>query len=143
MFISTKGRYALKIVIDLAQHLDEGYVPLKEVSERQDLPVKYLEAIVPPLCRGGILRSQRGTGGGYCLARDPADISVGEIVVLTEGKLSPVSCLECGENTCEKAPDCMTLPMWETLDSMIADYLGSVSIDDIISGKINKKKVNT
>ncbi len=134
--ISTRGRYALRVVIDLAQREGDGFVSLKSISERQELPIKYLEAIVPSLCKGGVLRSQRGKDGGYALTREPADISVGEVIRLTEGNLAPVSCLVCEENTCERAADCLTLPMWEKLDGMIEGYLDSVSVEDVITGKI-------
>lgn len=139
MMISTRGRYALRVLIDLAQHEDAGYISLKEISGRQGLSVKYLEAIVPALCKGGLLRSQRGKDGGYLLARAPARISVGEVIRLTEGKLAPVSCLECGENTCEEAERCLTLPMWERLDGLIGGYLESVTIQDILDGNIEKR----
>lgn len=126
----------MRVVIDLAQREDDGFISLKSISEQQSLPIKYLEAIVPNLCKGGILRSQRGKEGGYALTRAPESISVGEVIRLTEGKLAPVSCLVCEENTCERASDCLTLPMWEHLDGMIEGYLDSVSIEDILKGKI-------
>lgn len=139
MIISTRGRYALRVLIDLAQNGGEGLVPLKLISERQGLPVKYLEAIVPPLCKGGILRSQRGKDGGYELVRPASRITVGEVIELTEGRLAPVSCLECGENVCENADSCLTLPMWEQLGDMISGYLDSVSIQDLVDKSIERK----
>ena len=141
MMISTKGRYALRTVIDIAQHEGDGNIPLKAVSDRQGLSMKYLEAIVPALCRGGVLRSRRGKKGGYTLAKPAERISVAEVIGLTEGRLAPVSCLECGENVCERADSCLTLPMWESLDGMITEFLENVSIKDLIEGKKYEQKV--
>jgi Rrf2 family iron-sulfur cluster assembly transcriptional regulator len=138
MMVSTKGRYALRVMIDLAQHEQEGYIPLKDVSRRQEVSAKYLEAIAALLARGGVIQSQRGKEGGYRLSRPPEAITAGEVVRLTEGRLAPVSCLECGENTCARADVCLTLPMWERLDSLIETYLNSVTIRDIIDGKLKK-----
>lgn len=136
MMISTKGRYALRVMIDLAQHADEGFIPLKEIAERKEASLKYLENIVSLLSKGDVIQSQRGKEGGYKLSKPASEITVGEIVRLTEGKLAPVQCLEWDENRCGKSDTCLTLPMWEKLDSLIGDYLGSVSIEDIISGKL-------
>lgn len=141
MMISTKGRYALRAVIDIAQHEGDGNIPLKDVSERQGLSIKYLESIVPALCRGGVLRSRRGKEGGYTLAKGADRITVAEVIELTEGRLAPVSCLECGENVCERAESCLTLPMWERLDGMITGFLENVSIKDLIEGKKYEQKV--
>ncbi|MEG1633968.1 MAG: Rrf2 family transcriptional regulator [Oscillospiraceae bacterium] len=137
MIISTKGRYALRVMIDLAQHEGEGNISIKEISERQNISAKYLESIVSLLIKGHVLRSRRGKDGGYTLNRPADKITVGEIVMLTEGKLSPVQCLECADNTCERSDNCLTLPMWEKLCSMIDGYLGSVTIRDIIDGNLN------
>ena len=133
MLISTKGRYALRVVLDLAQHAGDGYVSLKSVAERQDVSVKYLESIVALLQKGGVLTSQRGTQGGYRLACPASELSVYEIVRLTEGSLAPVTCLEGDENTCPRAGHCTTLPMWEKLDTIINDYLDSVSLADLLT----------
>ena len=134
--VSTKGRYALRVIIDLAQHESDGFVSLKEISARQGISAKYLEMIVSLLVKGHAVRSQRGKDGGYVLARPADQITVGEIVLLTEGKLAPVSCLECEDNVCEKAASCLTLPMWQRMDRLIVDYLGSVTVQDIVDGKI-------
>lgn len=133
MMVSTKGRYALRIMIDLAQHADEGPIPLKLISERQQISLKYLEAIVAMLNRGKLVRSQRGTAGGYQLARPASEITVAEIMHITEGSLSPVACVGASSETpCEHADACLTLPMWSGLDQLIDRYLRSISIDDLI-----------
>ena len=132
MIVSTKGRYALRVMIDLAEHQSEKYVPLKEVAARQEISEKYLENILKVLVQNGFLEGLRGKGGGYRLTRTPAEYSVGEILRLTEGSLAPVTCLEGAENTCPRAGQCHTLPMWEKLDSLINDYLDSVSLDDLL-----------
>lgn len=132
MIVSTKGRYALRVMIDLAEHQSEKYVPLKEVAARQEISEKYLENILKVLVQNGFLEGLRGKGGGYRLTRTPAQYSVGEILRLTEGSLAPVTCLEGEENTCPRAGHCHTLPMWEKLDSLINGYLDSVSLADLL-----------
>ena len=130
--ISTRGRYALRVMIDLAEHIDEGYIPLQTIAKRQGISEKYLESIIAVLARAGLVEGQRGKGGGYRLSRELKDYSVGEIVRLTEGSLAPVSCLE-GENTCPRADKCLSLPVWEKLDTLINDYLDSVSLADLLA----------
>ena len=130
--ISTRGRYALRVMIDLAEHIDEGYIPLQTIAKRQGISEKYLESIIAVLARAGLVEGQRGKGGGYRLSRELKDYSVGEIVRLTEGSLAPVSCLE-GENTCPRADKCLSLPVWEKLDALINDYLDSVSLADLLA----------
>ena len=132
MIVSTKGRYALRVMIDLAEHRSEKYVPLKEVAARQEISEKYLENILKVLVQNGFLEGLRGKGGGYRLTRSIDQYSVGEILRLTEGSLAPVTCLEGAENTCPRAGQCHTLPMWEKLDSLINGYLDSVSLVDLI-----------
>ena len=132
MLISTKGRYALRIVLDLAQHAGDGYVSLKSVAERQDVSVKYLESIVALLQKGGVLTSQRGTQGGYRLACPASELSVYEIVRLTEGSLAPVSCVEGGCDPCENAGSCRTRTMWTKLDKLINDFFDVITIADLM-----------
>lgn len=132
MIVSTKGRYALRVMIDLAEHRTEKYVPLKEVAARQEISEKYLENILKVLVQNGFLEGLRGKGGGYRLTRSIDQYSVGEILRLTEGSLAPVTCLEGAENTCPRAGQCHTLPMWEKLDSLINGYLDSVSLADLL-----------
>ena len=132
MMISTKGRYALRVMVDIAENQRDGYIPLKEIAYRQDISEKYLESIVVLLSRAGLVDGVRGKGGGYRLTRTPDQYAVGEILRLTEGSLAPVACLEGAENTCPRAGHCHTLPMWEKLDTIINDYLDSVSLADLL-----------
>jgi Rrf2 family protein len=130
--VSAKGRYALRIFIDLAQNQGDGYVALSEVSKRQDVSLKYLETIVATLVRGGLLRSQRGMSGGYRLSRDAKEISIYDIFNLTEGSLSPVACISCGENFCNRSGNCYTKEMWANVDNLINNYFKSVSVQDLL-----------
>lgn len=132
MKISTKGRYALRMLLDLAIHSDEGYVALKDVAERQDISKKYLEQIVPMLNKSGVLRTTRGFQGGYMLAKAPEKYTVGDILRITEGSLAPVACLDYEPNTCDKCETCATLPIWQGLYKTITDYLDSITLQDII-----------
>ena len=132
MKISTKGRYALRMMIDLAQHKDGGYVALKDIAERQQISKKYLEQIIPLLSRSELLRANRGFQGGYMLARPADKITLAEILTLTEGSLAPVSCLERPENDCPRAAECMTLPVWKGLYDVILNYLEGTTLQDII-----------
>jgi len=131
--ISTKGRYALRVIIELAQRNTDGYVSLKTIAEHQEISMKYLEMIVSILHASGFVISLRGKSGGYRLAKEPGEYTVGSILKLTEGSLAPVSCLDGQENTCGRAENCITLPMWKKLDTLIDDYLESVTIEDLIS----------
>ncbi|MBE6946320.1 MAG: Rrf2 family transcriptional regulator [Ruminococcaceae bacterium] len=135
MMVSTKGRYALTVMLDLAQQDPEKYISLREVAERQNISMKYLESIISTLNRAGIVRALRGKGGGYKLNRAPKDCSVGEILLLTEGSLAPVYCLEpgCG---CDRSSNCVTYPMWQQLDRLIDGYLSQISIEDLLHGRI-------
>ena len=133
MMISTRGRYALRVMIDLAEHIDEGYIPLQTIAKRQGISEKYLESIISVLSKAGLVDGLRGKGGGYRLNRPAADYSVGQILRLTEGSLAPVTCLESEENPCPRAGQCTTLPMWEKLDALINDYLDSVSLADLLA----------
>lgn len=143
MLVSTKGRYALRVMIDLAEHRSEGRTPLKQIAARQGISEKYLENILSTLVRHGLLSGLRGKGGGYCLTREPEEFKIGEILRLTEGSLSPVACLEHGHDGCERAGHCRTVCVWRELDTMISDYLDGVTIadlmhepdpDDVVSG---------
>lgn len=132
VLVSTKGRYALRVMLELAQFGGEGYLPLTEIAERQDISVKYLESIISVLSKAGLVDGVRGKGGGYRLNRKPEEYSVGEILKLTEGSLAPVACLDCKPNKCERSESCKTLPMWEKLDEIICDYLNSVTLADLL-----------
>lgn len=133
MLVSTKGRYALRVMLELAQSQPDAYMPLPLIAQRQDISEKYLESIIAVLSRAGLVEGLRGKGGGYRLTRPTADYSVGEILRLTEGSLAPVTCLEGAENPCPRAGECTTLPMWQKLDDLINTYLDSVSLSDLLS----------
>ena len=131
MMVSTKGRYALRVMIDLAEHDPEVYIPLKEIAQRQEISEKYLEVIVKSLTKAHFLEGLRGKGGGYRLTRDPSTYSVASVLRITEGTLAPVACLEEQPNTCSRAVNCKTLPMWKGLEKVINDYLEGISIYDL------------
>ena len=132
MLISTKGRYALRILVDMAEHLSDDYVPLKEVAKRQNISKKYLEILVKEMVAGKLVVGASGKGGGYKLCRAPKDYSVGEILRLTEGSLSPVSCHGFDDEPCANAAECPTFPLWDKLNTMIQNYLDSVSLADLL-----------
>lgn len=133
MKISTKGRYALRMLYDLALHHDEGYVSLKDIADRQGISKKYLEQIVPLLNKTGLLRTNRGNKGGYMLSGTADEITVGDVLRATEGSLAPVACLEFEPNECPRAGDCSTLFIWEGLFKTITDYLDGITLSDIIA----------
>lgn len=135
MMISTRGRYALRVMIDLAEHSEEGYVPMRKVAERQRISLKYLEQILPVLAKNELIEGVHGKGGGYKLTRSPEDYRVGDILRLVEGDIAPVSCLECNAEKCERADECRTRPMWDKLHTLITDYLDSVSVSDLMRDK--------
>lgn len=136
MVISTKGRYALRMMLDLAQHGEDGFISLKHISERQEVSLKYLEAITALLNRAGLVLSQRGKEGGYRLSRPASEITVAEVLHGAEGSLAAVSCLEMEQNACERADHCLTLPLWRHLDTLMDDYLSSVSLQDVLEGRV-------
>lgn len=138
MMISTKGRYALRVMLDLAAH--EGVQSLKAVAARQEISMKYLEAIMAILNRAGVVRSQRGKEGGYCLARPAADITIREILRLTEGTLSPVACPSLEGTPCQRAGDCLTLPLWRVLDQKIEGYLSQVTLENLLMKEIKPER---
>lgn len=131
MMISTKGRYALRVMLDLADHNTGEYIPLKDIAHRQEISVKYLENILASLSRVNLVDAARGKGGGYRLAKAPADYSAGEIIRLAEGNLASVSCLKGEKKGCEKAGHCRALPLWQGLDQVIDQYLDSYSLADL------------
>ena len=132
MMISSRGRYALRVMIDLAEHTDEGCLPMKEVAQRQSISLKYLEKIMPLLVAAKLVTGTHGKGGGYRLTRSPRGYPIGEILRLTEGDLAPVACLECNAEKCVRTADCRTLPMWSELNRRINEYLDSVTIADLM-----------
>lgn len=132
MLISTRGRYALRVLIDLAEYEEDGYTPLKDIAGRQDISQKYMESIMTMLSKNKLVEGVHGKGGGYRLNRSPEDYSVGEILRITEGTLAPVACLERDAQPCPRAADCRTLPLWDKLNDMITGYLDSVSLADLL-----------
>ena len=135
MKISTKGRYALRVMADLARNQQPGYMPLKDIAARQNLTVKYLEQIIALLTRAGFLNSVRGMGGGYRLARPADKYSVGEILRAAEGSLAPVACLCEGRPACPRSAQCETLPVWQGLQRVIDDYLDGITLKQVCQGK--------
>lgn len=132
MKISTKGRYALRMLLDLAEHQSNGYVALRDIAERQNISKKYLEQIIPVFNKSDILRTNRGSQGGYRLAKTPDKYTVGEILRLTEGSLAPVACLEQDPVECERSGECATLPIWQGLNRVINEYLNGITLQDIL-----------
>ena len=132
MKVSTKGRYALRMMVDLAEHQNDGFVALKDIAKRQDISKKYLEQIVPLLNKSGFLLANRGFQGGYRLARQPVEYTVGDILRITEGSLAPVVCLDQTPNPCQRAADCATLPVWEGLNKVINEYLDGITLQDLL-----------
>ena len=132
MMIYTRGRYALMVLIDLAENINGNYIAMKEIAERQQISLKYLEKILPLLVSAKLIEGVHGKGGGYRLTRNPEDYKVSEVLSLTEGTLAPVSCLECGAEACERKEKCRTIGMWTELNNRINDYLSSVTIADLM-----------
>ena len=132
MLVSTRGRYALRVVIDLAENANGGYIPMKDVANRQRISLKYITKIMQMLTTGGLVEGVHGKGGGYQLLNEPQDCTVGEILRLTEGTLAPVNCVELCSEPCDRVEDCRTLPMWRKLDELIENYLDSVTVADLM-----------
>lgn len=132
MLISTKGRYALRVLIDMAEHSGEGYIPLKDIAQRQEISEKYLESILKALVKHNLLSGLRGKGGGYKLTRAPEQYTVGDLLRLTEDSLAPVACLEDGAAPCPRAANCRTLSLWQGLNQVIGAYLDKITIADLI-----------
>lgn len=131
MKISTKGRYALRFLLDLTLHNDKGYVTLKEISERQGISLKYLEQIVSLFQKSGCLKSARGPSGGYRLAKNPSDYTIGSILRITEGSLAPIACLDSAINECPRQASCSTLSFWMGLQQAIDNYVDNVTLEDL------------
>lgn len=142
MNVTSKGRYALRIMLDLAQHPEEDFISLKTIADRQGYSMKYLETIVGSLKKAGLVESSRGKEGGYRLSRGSADYTVGEILRSIEDNLAPVSCIKSGSVNCEHAAECMTVPMWKELDDITNAYLDTVSLQDLLSGEKWKPLTN-
>lgn len=134
MMISTRGRYALRVIIDMAENGEDGYIPMKEIAARQGISLKYLEKILPGLVEAGFLEGVHGKGGGYKLMKDPHECRVSDILRVTDGDLAPVACLEEGADKCERSGQCRTLPLWDGLNEVITEYLDGVTIADLMRG---------
>lgn len=132
MIVSTRGRYALRVLIDMAEHNNDDRIPLKEIAERQEISQKYIESIMSLLSKNGIVNGVHGKGGGYKLVKKPSEYKVGEILEITEGTLAPVACLEKNAETCPREPNCRTLPMWSKLDNLIKNFFNSITIADLM-----------
>lgn len=133
--ISTRGRYALRVMIDIAEHSGGDFVPMKEVAARQEISLKYIERIMPLLTKENLVEGQHGKGGGYRLCRPPEDYPVGEILRATEGGLAPVACLECGAKPCSRAAECCTLPMWQKYYAMTNEFFDGISVADLMQNE--------
>ena len=134
MLVSTRGRYAIRVMIDLAEHMNGKYIPMKEIADRQDVSLKYMTKIMQALTKSGMLDGQHGKGGGHKLNRDPEEYRVGDILRLTEGTLAPVACLDETDCKCDRSFECRTRPMWNELDKLISEYLDGITIADLMEG---------
>lgn len=132
MLVSTKGRYALRVMIDLAEHQSDGFIPLKVIAERQEISEKYLENIIKLLVKAKLLTGVRGKGGGYQLTKAPEQYTVESILRITEDSMAPVACLEPGAEACPRAAECRTLSMWQGLDKLITEYFANITLADLM-----------
>ncbi|MBQ2390312.1 MAG: Rrf2 family transcriptional regulator [Clostridia bacterium] len=137
MMISTRGRYALRVLLDLAENNNGGYIPMKDVANRQELSLKYIERIMPILSKNALVEGVHGKGGGYRLTKQPEDYKVGEILRLTEGDLAPVACLGCEAKPCERAAECRTLPMWSDFYKLVNDYFDNITLADLLQTNLS------
>ena len=135
MLISSKGRHALRIMLELAEHYGDDFIPMKDMAQRQGISKGYIAQIMPILSKNGLVDSIHGKGGGYRLARPPRECTVGEILHLTEESLAPVSCLQCDAAPCERAAHCKTLPVWRKMEAITNAYIDSLTLQDILDGK--------
>lgn len=131
--ISTKGRYSIRILLDLAEHRNGGYIPIKEVAARQEISLKYVEKLMPALKNAGLIDSTHGIGGGYRLTREPDGYTLWEILRLAEGDLAPVACLQENAAACSRAAECRTLPVWEKYYELTKDYFSGITLADLMN----------
>ena len=131
--ISTKGRYSIRILLDLAEHRSGGYIPMKEVAARQEISLKYIERLMPALKAAGLIDSVHGAGGGYRLTRQPEDYTLWEILTLAEGDLAPVSCLQRNAPPCQRAAECRTLPVWQGYYDLTREYFSGITLADLMN----------
>ena len=137
MMISTRGRYALRVLLDLAENNNGGYIPMKDVANRQELSLKYIERIMPVLSKNALVEGVHGKGGGYRLTNPPEDYKVGDILRLTEGDLAPVACLGCEAKPCDRAAECRTLPMWTDFYKLVNDYFDNITLADLLKTNVS------
>jgi len=137
MLVSTRGRYALRVMVDLAEHPQAGYIPLKDITDRQEVSEKYLESIIVVLSRDGLVSGVRGKGGGYRLTRKPSEYTVGSILRVLDETLAPVACIAQEENSCTRAATCKTLPMWQKFNKVVNDFFDGISLEDLVEGRIS------
>ncbi len=135
MMISTRGRYALRVMIELSKNESGNYIPMKEIASKQDISLKYLEQILPVLVKNGMLEGVHGKNGGYKLTKKLNEYRIGDILRLTEGDLAPVACVGCDSDACKRSADCITLPMWKEFYRITNEYFDSITLQDIISNK--------
>lgn len=135
MIVSTRGRYALRVMIDLAENGTDGFIPMKTIAQRQEISLKYLEQILPALTKSRLVEGIQGKGGGYRLCRRPEDYKVSEVLRLTEGGFAPVSCMKCDAEPCGRTEQCPTRPMWEGLETLITEYFDGITIADLMQQK--------
>jgi Rrf2 family protein len=140
MKISTKGRYAIRMMIDIAENSNGENISIKDVAERQDISIKYLEQIVSMLCKAGLLKSQRGSQGGYKMTREPKDYTIGDILRVTEGSMAPVACLEDEVNDCPRVNACPTIKFWKGFYKTINDYMDNTTLEDLMNERINSNE---
>ena len=131
--ISTKGRYSIRILLDLAEHCSGGYIPMKEVAARQEISLKYVERILPPLKAAGLIDSTHGIGGGYRLTRAPEEYTLWDILRIAEGDLAPVACLQPNAAPCTRAAECRTLPVWEGYYRLTQEYFSGITLADLMN----------
>ncbi len=136
MLVSTRGRYALRVLLDLAEHRQEGYIPMKLVAQRQGLSLKYIERIMPVLTKNGLVEAVHGKGGGYRLMVAPEQCRVGDVLRLTEEDLTAVACLSCGATPCERVDGCRTRPMWQELNRIVNDYFDGITLADLLANEV-------
>ena len=137
MLISTRGRYAIRVIIDLAQNFNGEYIPMKDVAERQEISLKYLEKILPILTKNKIIEGVHGKGGGYKLCKNIKKYKIIDILKLTEGDLAPVACLKKGSEKCKRKATCKTLAMWKKFNEIINTFFGSITIEDLVNDNKN------
>lgn len=133
MKISTRGRYAIRVMLDLAEHNSGDYIPLTDIAKRQGISEKYLEAIVASLVKSGNLRALRGKKGGYRLVKEPGEYNMKDILEVTEGTFAPVACMETEKNECERYGQCKTIKMWEGLNKVLCDYFENITLEDLLN----------